>query len=91
MTDYRELRQGQYLLVEQTLPAFGPRVAQTSKWVGKVTCCDAKFLKLKHAGVEMVVPQQGEETFTVLTKADYEKDYVPDQAKIKGKPRKRKA
>lgn len=69
--EYRDIRNGSFLMVKQDMRGIGPRVHATATWLGKVSEVNAKWLKLKHKGVEMIVAQQGDEEFYSMTKKEY--------------------
>lgn len=70
--EFRDIRTSQYVLVEQEVFGLGPYLHATATWVGKVSETNNKWLKVKHDKMEKIVAQQGNETFYVLDKKEYQ-------------------
>lgn len=67
-----EVRKGDWLVVEQDVPAEGPRVFYRAVWAGEVVEHNAKWTYLKYKGKQRVVPAKwGEETITRYMKKDF--------------------
>lgn len=83
--EFRDIRTSQYILVEQEVFGLGPYIHATAKWLGKVSETNNKWLKVKHDKMEKIVAQQGNETFYVLDKKEYEnywKDFKKQHSRV---------
>lgn len=76
-TDYNSIRNGQYVIAKQVMPANGARLGGLQYWAGKVSEVSAKWIKVKIDKKEHLIPQQGHETFYVVSKKEYDA-YIKD-------------
>jgi len=69
-----DVRKGDWLVIEQDVPAEGPRLAYRSVWAGEVIEHSPKWTHLKFRGKQMSVLQKwGKETITRYMKKDFTK------------------
>lgn len=70
--EFNQLRTSQYVVVKQVMRGPGARLGATAVWAGKISECNAKWLKVKHNKMESIVAQQGTERFFTLDKKEYD-------------------
>lgn len=67
---YKDIRTGQWIVVDHEFPAVPPRAAYSRRYVGKVSEASQKWLRVTAKKNDMIVPEQpgAKETFYIVDK-----------------------